>query len=302
MLWPSVRNELCALIWLLPLLRTNLAARWSADVFATDASEEGFGVVNCTGSLQQIRAEFNAGVGEAPDEESEATTGHTAAKKKMADVFAGEGGFGVAVAQQLGVETEFFDNAFDAKHDLTATSFREELRKKIVRGLFFLVHFAPPCSTWSRARLPPLRRPGEHIEGVLGLTAKQRERLREGTALARACVLLAEACLQHGVGFSIENPRSSMMWLWGPMAKILEHPSVIIVDLVYCRFGAPWLKPTRLVTNIRELAALQGGCPGGHVHQALRGTAPCGTLWTRLACAYPAKLCEANGGLIRKAC
>ena len=34
------------------------------------------------------------------------------------------------------------------------------------------------------------------------------------------------------------------------------------------------------------------------MHQILRGCAPCGTLWTRLACAYPKMLCKAYGGLV----
>ena len=76
---------------------------------------------------------------------------------------------------------------------------------------------------------------------------------------------------------------------------------MVIVDFVYCRFGVPWLKPTRIVCNIPELRGLMGGCPGGHHHQHLRGVAPSGVLWTKIACAYPAQLCAAYGTLIAQA-
>ena len=153
----------------------------------------------------------------------------------------------------------------------------KEICAKILELSFFLVHMAPPCSTRSRARAPALRQVGRWITGMPGLTQKQRQRVREGTRLARSCVSFAWACLASETGFSIENPESSMLWRWPPMEELISHPSIIIIDFTYCKFGVlPWLKPTRIVTNIAELRGLMGGCPGGHQHQHLRGMAPTG--------------------------
>ena len=134
------------------------------------------------------------------------------------------------------------------------------------------------------------------------MTQNQRDRLEEGTQLARACIVLIWACLNAGIGFSCENPHTSMLWVFPEMKEVMEHATVIVVDLVYCSYGAPWKKPTRLITNVKAIAALASHCSGDHEHITLRGVAPCGTLWTRLACTYPAQLCRLTGRQWRRRC
>eukprot|EP00969_Alexandrium_andersonii_P260128 11501388-Alexandrium_andersonii.AAC.1 len=63
---------------------------------------------------------------------------------------------------------------------------RARMKKAIEKGVFFLLHLAPPCSTWSRARLPALRRPGFFIRGLPGLTPSAKAKADEGTELAVA--------------------------------------------------------------------------------------------------------------------
>ena len=121
----------------------------------------------------------------------------------------------------------------------------------------------------------------------------QTAKLKEGTALADVCIRMIKACMAAGIGFSCENPESSMMWHYPPMREIMMMKDIIVVDLVYCAFGMPWMKPTRLITNIPSLAALRRTCTRDHEHQPLRGASPSGVLWTRLACAYPPLFCEA---------
>ena len=291
-IWSSVRDELRTLCSLAPLLRTNLAASWSTTVFATDASEEGFGVVYCTATAAEAVAEADAAVGDdSSDDEACSPTPRpwhmTSGGRKMADIFCGSGGFGAAVARHTGADIAYVDLALDSTHDLLQPRFRRQWAQRIMGYEFFFVHFAPPCSTWSRARAPPLRAAGAKILGVPGLNPQQTHRLKEGTALARACVYLARCCLRSGVAFSIENPQSSLMWQWAPMRALMADPRVFVVDLVFCSFGAAWLKPTRLITTVQAMLALGGGCRGGHSHIALRGIAPCGTLWTKIVCPYP---------------
>ena len=61
-----------------------------------------------------------------------------------------------------------------------------------------------------------------------------------------------------------------------------------------CRFGTAWLKPTRIVTNLPDLAVLGVRCAGGHTHVPLRGQVRIDGKWvwrTSLAGAYPPALC-----------
>ena len=57
-LWSSVKDELYALYHLAPLMKTCLSTPWWEEVFATDACEEGFGVVKTKAELQDIRIEY----------------------------------------------------------------------------------------------------------------------------------------------------------------------------------------------------------------------------------------------------
>ena len=56
-LWESVRAELTALVALAPLARCDLGIPWSTTVLMTDASMEGFGVVDTTESVELIQHE-----------------------------------------------------------------------------------------------------------------------------------------------------------------------------------------------------------------------------------------------------
>ena len=67
-------------------------------------------------------------------------------------------------------------------------------------------------------------------------------------------------CLMMGLGFSIENPRSSMIWFYPPMMKLMAMEGVYVVDLVYCSYGAKWLKPTRLLFSSRESHRAEAHC------------------------------------------
>ena len=85
------------------------------------------------------------------------------------------------------------------------------------------------------------------------------------------------------------------------MIELQQRSGVFAVDLVYCAYGAAWLKPTRLLTNIEELKLLACRCSRSHAHQELRGVSPQGVFWTRLAAVYPQQLCQAYAGRIEEA-
>ena len=85
----------------------------------------------------------------------------------------------------------------------------------------------------------------------------------------RPTATLAGLCHDLGIGFSIENPRTSMIWSFPPFVQLAQREGVFIVDLVYCSYGAPWMKPTRLMTNVRALVELGCCCTGDHEHITL---------------------------------
>ena len=231
-LWEAVVDELTAVYYTAPLMQVNLSAPWATVVHATDACDSGYGVVATEATLEEVRAEASRELPTAVAsqvgsphlaEDSRLPDGHLELAERgleipeevsdsaryFGDIFAGEGGFGAAVASHLGVAAVFVDTAISAKHDLTKAKNLHRMLGLISKQAFFACHFAPPCSSWSRARIPRLRRPGRFIAGLPNLRPKQKVKLMEGNALTNACVEMVRACLKHGVGFSVENPRQA---------------------------------------------------------------------------------------------
>ena len=111
---------------------------------------------------------------------------------------------------------------------------------------------------------------------------------------------VAAACSSCGVYWSIENPRGSRLWNFGPIHDLRQYQHVSDCTLVHCSYGASHLKPTRILSNMSELLELASICSGDHSHVQLRGTeryvAPDGSMRVRNrtagAGAYPAQLCD----------
>ncbi|CAK0805297.1 unnamed protein product, partial [Prorocentrum cordatum] len=256
-LWESALNELRMPCHLAPLMYTHLEPRWSEVVFATDASEASMGAVETQATRSEVKAEVDRQwrlqqLREmAGDEEEEElllkgddwecskrgipnTSGECDVPPQplMADVFAGYGGFGEEMRSECQCETLFVDNARNPRRDLTGPSFGELTCRAILFGLFFTVHMAPPCSSFSRARRPAIRAPGRWIRGLPGLSPPRVQRVREGGSLARAAISMCFPRLAACVGFSLENPSASMIWGLPEMAKLMEQAGVVAAKLL----------------------------------------------------------------------
>ena len=175
-------EELSSLVSLAPMICTDLKAKWCELAFATDACEEGFGVACAPASMEEIRDENDAGIeadSSSEEEVDNAATGQIKDCTCVADIFAGEGGFGRAVARQLGCRIFYVDNAADEDQDLLRAGFVKEICAKILALCFFLVHMAPPLLHLesSKSPCPPAggsldhRHAGAHTEAA---TASQR--------------------------------------------------------------------------------------------------------------------------------
>ena len=90
------------------------------------------------------------------------------------------------------------------------------------------------------------------------------------------------------------------------MKKLLRMPGLHLLRLSYCQFGERWRKDTYFLTNREELLPLARTCQGsfarcsstGEAHIPLRGVAPSGELWTKIACPYPWELCKQYAQLL----
>ena len=119
-----------------------------------------------------------------------------------------------------------------------------------------VVHFAPPCASFSRARDRALRTKLRSKKHPGGLPSK-RDNCEGPNLIVKKCFKLAIwAADTLGAKVSIENPVGSYMWAY---AETLLHEDACgklpldavrskwaDVDLDTCRFGAPYKKSTRL--------------------------------------------------------
>ena len=108
--------------------------------------------------------------------------------------------------------------------------------------------------------------------------------VEHGTYMMLIAIEIAVWAHEHGVIFSIENPATSMCWLFEPMRKLMAQGDIFFITLDYCQFGEAWRKSTSMLTNCRELRKLAKRCHGSHAncsatgkkHITLRGTVPQG--------------------------
>ena len=103
-----------------------------------------------------------------------------------------------------------------ASHDLSKPEVLAELEKNIVSRCY--VDFGLPCISWSIVQMMNGgTRRSWRPEGK-GSRAKEVEANVMAANVARLC------CLQHEQGryFSIENPLTSHLWMYGPVSVLLD--------------------------------------------------------------------------------
>ena len=89
-------------------------------------------------------------------------------------------------------------------------------------------------------------RDAKHPEGFDNLPSHRRMKVQLGNALAEIAERLARAQEKAGNYWTIEQPATSLMWLYRPIARLIEDDGVCIVTTDVCMFGAPWRKPTSI--------------------------------------------------------
>ena len=156
------------------------------------------------------------------------------------------------------------------------------------------VHFAPPCGTASsrciklgRRHGPPPLRSLLFPMGLKNLSPKDRERVQLANRLYKLTWKYIKLLDSKGIGWSVENPASSLMWVTTPFTELMQVLKGRFHGVLFhtCMFGAPRKKQTALWTNIEELKQLCRQCNDEHEH-APWGFTEDGQFATAAECAY----------------
>lgn len=164
---------------------------------------------------------------------------------------------------------------------------------KLREGRVHHVHLGVPCRAWSCAR-----------RGITNLDRARRVDT-DGVEHALIAVAVIWECERVGATFSLENPRSSRLWRFPPVAELLGWPNVSLSELHMCQFGCAYKKPTFIMSNLPCGDALSRRCSGGHAHERLRGKCKEGGGWksrTEAAGVYPWSLCRCLARAIGATC
>ena len=218
--------------------------------------------------------------------------------KSFLEVFSGSNHLSEALKKKRWEIVGSLDVKHSVTHDLTRKSTQQALVQFILTSTLCYIHFGTPCTVFSIARK--------------GLKNLERARHRERIAceLAFFTVKLVEICLARGIYFSIENPCSSMLWELAPIKKLRLRDDTFEVDFPMCAYGAPYKKPTRVLTNSEALCSLNRTCNHRKHSQQLVGRVSVldatgkkvSKNRTDLAGAYPHELASVWSSVIDRAC
>ena len=195
---------------------------------------------------------------------------------------------------------------------------RRRIKELISSGKCLGVWFGFPCGTFSRARrhdgkgTPPLRgNCPRTLKGLPGLKPSQRKRVLSANKLLFYTYELCSLCMKHKVPFYLENPRSSRVWLWPTVKKLLRDKATTALLVDYCQYGTDYKKPTQVLcwgnshitkADCRLCKGKGGFCSmSKKQHEKLDGRpsdATNGEWKTTIACPYPLGFCEHLAPLI----
>ena len=184
--------------------------------------------------------------------------------------------------------------------DLVDCHFWQQLLQILALGIVFFLHCGTPCNTFTSARKldggpPPC---GQRSGRSAWMVCAGKTRCWSFWAIL-FLERTVEACLlvfAFGGDFMIENPLLSLLWATPQLLELVRRTRAFQLDCDQCAFGTPWKKPTRFVSSSELLETLAVACPGGHVHQKLKGKVwdPQRQQWvfkTKQAQVYPHALC-----------
>ena len=161
------------------------------------------------------------------------------------EFFSGDGPLSEAV-RALGVPVREPDDLKHGGTDFSDAAAVAELRRELgelaASGVKLVVHLAPPCSTFSRARNRHPKTKLRTREFPQGLPRKMHL-CKEANYIARNALDFAESLARDvGAVVTMENPESSWLWDYLETDANIDYHDVCFST---CLFGAPYQKHTR---------------------------------------------------------
>ena len=162
------------------------------------------------------------------------------------EFFAGEGVLTAGVKLKgvpAATPEDVASGGLDFRHASTVDIIKTRLRNIVAEGTKVMLHLAPPCATFSRARDRSYKtrlRSKARPQGLLGKTWWTKE---ANVVATRARELAEWAAKELGCAVSMENPRSSYLW------SFLQFDNEVPYEDYHfspCRFGSDVMKPTKL--------------------------------------------------------
>ena len=181
------------------------------------------------------------------------------------------------------VQIDEVDILLSPDHDMTCKAHRDRVLQDLKKGLYDAVLLTPPCSTWSRVRGanfrgPPMIRSREHVWGFPWLSAAHERDASLGNILVVFMLdvlellqrfprsskgLLVIVWAEHpedlGTIWREEDQAElhpASIWQLTRLRSLLEGANALMlfsVAFCQCCFGAPYRKPTRILTNLHPL-------------------------------------------------
>ena len=175
------------------------------------------------------------------------------------EVFAGKAVFTRACQRAHCNHLDPFEILTSKTHDLRNKLTQDVVRRLLLSGAIWYVHFGTPCTVWSTAR--------HNITHFDSARAKERV----GVELAIFTADMCRVCHRLGIFWSVENPASSRLWEFDPIFSLAMLHGVYRVCFHMCAYGAKHKKPTTILTNMQALLSLSRSCTKDHEHVVLRG-------------------------------
>ena len=177
------------------------------------------------------------------------------------------GGFG-SFCESNDIACDYVDKEYNDAHDLLDQQTWEDIEATLPQYDGFLM--SPPCSTFTPARNGhdggpgPLRTTeGPERYGRKNVTPHEKERVRQGTLLAKRAHVAAEHATREDKPWILEQPHwrpgKTSMFMLDEFQELLSDSRVNLFTLAQCRFGADVEKLTDLLSN-RDLSDLELKC------------------------------------------
>lgn len=207
----------------------------------------------------------------APTEQKATTEDHKCVT--FAELFAGQAGLTTAVQGICGPHVKVkdpHDELFGG--DLAQDREFLEMVEEPAETAPDWKHMAPPCRTFTKARRKDKHASVKQLRSDKKPEGFGCEETTEANLLADRTAALGERQVEIGKWFSIENPEGSYIWELKSFKRLAKKPGVFSVLLHQCAYGAPWKKPTIILTNcpwLRKCLKCEDVRP--HEHTILEG-------------------------------